>query len=120
MDSSTTVAPRFRLLPTVLAADSMQERSGSFDLVTGAQDCDYDEVGVSDLFRVICEGDVLVVIRPGEPLDLASVHVKADRRQVSWRHCRVRAGVRRSQKTGNAAGFVFQSMIHLKPLDNVF
>jgi len=70
----------------VLAADSMQERSGSFDLVTGARDCDYDEVGVSDLFRVVCEGDVWVIIFPGEFPDLARVHVEADRRQVSWRH----------------------------------
>ena len=66
----------------VLAADSMQERSGSFDLVTGAQDCDYDEVGVSDLFRVICEGDAWVVIRLKEFIDLACVHVKADRLQM--------------------------------------
>ena len=70
----------------VLAADSMQERSGSFDLVTGAQDCDYDEVCASDLFRIICEGDAGVIVRLKEFIDLASVHVEADRRQVAWRH----------------------------------
>ncbi len=42
----------------VLAADSMQDRSGSFDLVTGAKDCDYDEVCASDLFRVTSEGQM--------------------------------------------------------------
>jgi len=70
----------------ILAADSMQERSGSFDLVTGAQDCDYDEVCASDLFRIICECDARVVIRLKEFIDLACVHVEADRRQVAWRH----------------------------------
>jgi len=82
VDSSTTVAPRFRCVPVVMAADSMQERSGSFDLVTGGLDRDYDEVGVSDLFRVVCEGDAWFVIRLEEFPDLASVHVEADRRQV--------------------------------------
>ena len=67
----------------VLAADSMQERSGFFDLVTGARDCDYDEVCISDLFRIVCECDARVIIRLKEFIDLASVHVKADRRQVA-------------------------------------
>ena len=66
----------------VLAADSMQERSGSFDLVTGAQDCDYDEVCASDLFRIICESDARVVVRIEEFIGLASVHVEADRLQM--------------------------------------
>jgi len=49
-------------------------------------DCDYDEVCVPDRFRVVCEGDVWVVIRLEEFPDLACVHVEADRLQVAWRH----------------------------------
>jgi len=70
----------------VLAADSMQERSGSFDFVTGAQDCDYDEVCASNLFRIICECDAWAIIRIEEFIDLACVHIEAGRRQVAWRH----------------------------------
>ena len=89
----------------VLAADSMQERSGSFDLVTGARDCDYDEVGVSDLFRVVCEGDVWVVICSCEFPDLASIYVEADRLQVAGeRECERESDV---AETGDADGFVF-------------
>jgi len=66
----------------VLAADSMQERSGSFDLVTGAHDRDYDEICDSDLFRIIGEGDVWFVIRIEEFIDLACIHVRDDRRQL--------------------------------------
>ena len=28
--------------------------------------CDYDEVGVPDVFGVVCEGDAQVIVRPGE------------------------------------------------------
>ncbi len=67
----------------VLAADSMYDKSGSFDFVTGAQDCDYDEVCVGYRLWVVCEGDARVIIRIKEFIDLAFVHVKADRRQVA-------------------------------------
>jgi len=85
-DSSTTITPHFRCVPVVLAADSMQERSGSFDFVMGARDCDYDEVDGGYVVRIICEGDARVVVHLDEFPDLARVHVEADRRQVSWRH----------------------------------
>ena len=49
-------------------------------------DCDYDEICVSDLFRIGCEGDARVIIRLEELPDLARIYVEADRQQVSWRH----------------------------------
>ena len=70
----------------------MQERSGSFDFVTGARDCDYDEVDGSYVVRIIYEGDVWVVIRSCEFSDLARIYVEADRRQVSWRHASASGG----------------------------
>ena len=85
-DSSTTITPHFRCVPVVLAADSIQEMSGSFDFVTGARDCDYDEVDGGYVVRIICECDVWVVICSCEFPDLASIYVEADRLQVSWRH----------------------------------
>lgn len=55
-------------------------------LVTGGQDCDYDEIRVVYVFEVVCEGDVGVIISYGEFPDLVRVHVKADDPQMSRRH----------------------------------
>ena len=88
----------------VLAADSMYDMSGSFDFVMGARDCDYHKVGVPDLFRVVCECDVWVVICSCEFPDLASIYVEADRLQVAGeRECERESDV---AETGDADGFV--------------
>jgi hypothetical protein len=68
-------------------------------------DCDYDEVCASDVFGVVCEGDVWVIIASGELPDLASVHIEADRRQVSGeRECKRQSDI---AQAGDADGFVF-------------
>jgi len=83
----------------------MYDRSGSFDFVTGVGTAITTKSACLYRARIISEGDARVVIPHREFPDLASVHIKADRRQVPGEcECERQSDV---AQAGDADGFVF-------------